>query len=147
MSNPDSKGKDAPRPQGDVSRAGQFPAEIGEITEVRSDYLSARLILANLEHRAAGTVWERPPGYTPSEIDYLTSDGASRTIAVRDYDVRYLDRVSARQALEHLNLIHLARRGHSDAAGELVRRTAETRRQIGARFAGAEIAENEHVIP
>ncbi|MCJ7588089.1 MAG: PEP-utilizing enzyme [Candidatus Aminicenantes bacterium] len=147
MSNPDSKGKDAPRPQGDVSRAGQFPAEIGEITEVRSDYLSARLILANLEHRAAGTVWERPPGYTPSEIDYLTSDGASGTIAVRDYDVRYLDRVSARQALEHLNLIHLARRGHSAAAGELARRTAETRRQIGARFAGVEIAENEHVIP
>jgi len=147
MSNADSKDQDARRPQGDVSRAGQFPAEISEITDVRSDYLSARLILANLEHRAAGTVWERPPGYTPPEIDYLTSDGASRTIAVRDYDVRYLDRVSARQALEHLNLIHLARRGHSGAAGELDRRTAETRDRIGARFAGAEIAENEHVIP
>jgi len=45
------------------------PREVRAITEVRSEYTSARLILANLDHRAAGRKWDRAPGYIPAEID------------------------------------------------------------------------------
>lgn len=123
------------------------PREVRRITEVRSEYTSARLILANLDHRAAGRRWARSPGYIPAEIDYNAGDGASLTIAVRDYDVRSLDRVDPPQALEQLNLIHLARRGNAAAARELARRTQAVHEPIRRRFAGAALAENEHVVP
>jgi phosphohistidine swiveling domain-containing protein len=125
----------------------RFPREVRGIAEVRSEYTSARLILANLDGRAAGKKWARPSGYIPAEIDYADAAGAARTISVRDYDVRSLDRVAPPMALEHLNLIHLARRGHAGAARELARRTSETHAPIRTRFAGAAMAENEHVIP
>jgi hypothetical protein len=123
------------------------PAEVRKIAEVRSEYTSARLILNNLEHRAAGKRYERPPGYNPPTIDYTAAGRAVRTVAVRDYDVRDLDRVPPAKALEHLNLIHLARQGHAAAARELVLRAARNQRLIGDRFAGAVLAESEHVIP
>ena len=129
------------------TRPDPFPREVRRIAEVRSEYTSARLILANLDGRAAGTPWTRPAGYIPAEIDYVDASGAPRTVAVRDYDVRSLDRVAPSMALEHLNLVHLARRGHAAAARELARRTAETHAPIRARFAGAALAENAHVIP
>jgi len=128
-------------------RSEPIPRQVRRIAEVRSEYTSARLILANLDGRAAGRTWSRPPGYIPAEIDYTETDGTARTISVRDYDVRSLDRVPPAKALEHLNLIHLARRGQAIAASELARRTAETHAPIRTRFAGAEMAENEHVIP
>ncbi|MBN2265262.1 MAG: hypothetical protein JW775_05550 [Candidatus Aminicenantes bacterium] len=127
--------------------APAFPREVRLIAEVRSEYTSARLILANLDHRADGRAWTRPPGYIPAEIDYADGDGASRTIAVRDYDVRSLDRVPPAKALEHLNLIHLARHAHAAAARELARRTADAHAPLRARFAGAAMAENAHVVP
>ncbi|HUT08058.1 MAG TPA: hypothetical protein VMY15_04365 [Candidatus Latescibacteria bacterium] len=127
--------------------SGHFPREVHKITEVRSEYASARLILANLDFRAAGEKWARPPGYIPAEIDYAASDGTAQTISVRDYDVRSLDRVPPPKAIEHLNLIHLARRGQAGAALELARRTAEIHDPIRTRFAGAALAENAHVIP
>jgi hypothetical protein len=130
-----------------IKSSGCLPREVRKITEVRSEYTSARLILANLDFRAAGKTWARPPGYIPAEIDYAASDGAARTISVRDYDVRSLDRVPPQKAIEHLNLIHLARRGHAEAAGELGRRTAEIHEPIRSRFGGAALAENAHVIP
>lgn len=123
------------------------PREVRAITEVRSEYTSARLILANLDHRAAGRKWARAPGYIPAEIDYTTGDGAARTVSVRDYDVRSLDRVPPPQAIEQLNLIHLARRGRAAAARELARRTEAVHEPIRRRFAGAALAENEHVVP
>jgi hypothetical protein len=124
-----------------------IPREVRRITEVRSEYSSARLILANLDRRAAGRTRERSPGYIPAEIDYTVRDGSARTVCVRDYDVRSLDRVAPPQALEHLNLIHLARGGHAAAARELIRRAAEIHEPIRTRFAGAALAENDHVIP
>ncbi len=129
------------------TRPDPFPREVRRIAEVRSEYASARLILANLDGRAAGTPWTRPAGYIPAEIDFVDASGAPRTVSVRDYDVRSLDRVAPSMALEHLNLVHLARRGHAAAARELARRTAETHAPIRARFAGAALAENAHVIP
>jgi hypothetical protein len=136
-----------PKRSSPIKSPGRFPREVRRIAEVRSEYMSARLILANLDHRAVAKKWARPPGYIPAEIDYAASDGTDRTISVRDYDVRSLDRVPPPKALEHLNLIHLARRGNAGAAGELARRTAEIHDPIRARFAGAALAENEHVIP
>ncbi|MDH4270893.1 MAG: hypothetical protein OEW18_02830, partial [Candidatus Aminicenantes bacterium] len=127
--------------------AGQIPREVRKVAEVRSEYTSARLISNNLEHRTAGKRYERPPGYNPPTIDYTTSGRSTRTIAVRDYDVRDLDRVPPAKALGHLNLIHLARRGSTVAARELVRRTEQNQRLISDRFAGAVLAESEHVIP
>ena len=127
--------------------SGRTPRQVRKITEVRSEYASARLILANLDFRAAGKKWARPPGYIPAEIDYAASDGTAQTISVRDYDVRSLDRVPPPKAIEHLNLIHLARREHAGAARELARRTAEIHDPIRTRFAGAALAENTHVIP
>lgn len=124
-----------------------MPREVRRITEVRSEYTSARLILANLDDRAAGRKGAHSPGYIPAEIDYDAGDGAAHTISVRDYDVRSLDRVDPPQALEHLNLIHLARRGSAPAARELARRTAAIHEPIRTRFAGVAVVENAHVIP
>jgi hypothetical protein len=123
------------------------PRGVRQITEVRSEYTSARLILANLDHRAAGRRWIRSAGYIPAEIDYRTVGGEPRTISIRDYDVRSLDRVPPPRALEHLNLIHLARNGNGRAARELARRTAEIHEPVRTRFAGTSLAENEHVVP
>jgi hypothetical protein len=124
-----------------------LPHEVRAIAEVRSEYTSARLILANLDHRAAAKKWARATGYIPAETDYTAGNGEAHTISVRDYDVRSLDRVDPPQALEQLNLIHLARRGHAAAARELARRTEAVHEPIRRRFAGATLAENEHVIP
>jgi hypothetical protein len=130
-----------------ITSSGRLPREVRGITGVRSEYTSARLILANLDSRAASRKWARPPGYIPAEIDYTAGDGAPRTITVRDYDVRSLDRVPLPLAVEHLNLIHLARRGHDAAARELARRREEIHEPIRTRFSGKDLAENEHVIP
>jgi pyruvate,orthophosphate dikinase len=120
---------------------------VQKITQVRSEYTSARLILSNLEHRIAGTRFQRQPGYLPAEIDSTTSDGTPTTIIVRDYDVRYLDRVSSATAIEHVDLIHRARHGGLAARQELVRRTRDAYQKIFPRFAGTALIENEHVIP
>ena len=120
---------------------------IRSITEVRNEYTSARLISTNLEHRLAGTRYPRPKGYLPPEIDYVTQAGVAATIFVRDYDVRFLDRVAPAAALDHLDLIHRARRGDTGAAAELRKRTAETKAKISARFAGRPLVENRAVIP
>jgi hypothetical protein len=120
---------------------------IRRITQVRSEYTSARLILSNLEHRLAGTRFERAPGYLPAEIDFIAPDGALGTISVRDYDVRYLDRVAVEKATDHLETILRARRGSEDARRVLGRRTKETWQRISARFAGTSLIETDEVIP
>ena len=125
----------------------KIPRLIRKIAQVRSEYTSARLISSNLEHRAAGTRFERAPGYLPAEIDYVTADGALSTLFVRDYDVRYLDRVSLERATDHLQWILRARRGDREAQRLLGRRTEETWRRISARFAGTALIETDEVIP
>lgn len=120
---------------------------IKRVTQVRSEYTSARVIATNLEHRLAGTIWKRPPGYAPPQVDYVTEAGVPLTISVRDSDVRYLDRVPQAQAVEYLTLIHRARQGDPDARGELERRAAETHRAMMGRFAGTALSESDHVVP
>ena len=120
---------------------------IKRITQVRSEYTSARVIATNLEHRLAGTVWKRPPGYAPPQVDYLTEAGVPLTISVRDSDVRFLDRVPQAQAVEYLTLIHRARQGDREAQAELRRRAEETHKAMMGRFGGAALSESEHVVP
>jgi hypothetical protein len=120
---------------------------VRKIAQVRTEYISARLIASNLEHRLAGTRFERPPGYLPAEIDYMTVDAAPHTISIRDYDVRFLDRVPPARALEHLSLIHLARQGNGDARLELERRARDTHKSVASRFAGDALVDNDFVIP
>lgn len=126
---------------------GRRRGAIRDVAEARSEYTSARLIGANIEHRLARTVLCRRPGYVPPEIDYVLDDDTGLTISVRDSDVRYLDRVSKDTALEHVDLIHRARRGDKTAATELDWRTEATFRTISVRFAGQTLTENEYVIP
>ncbi len=120
---------------------------VRDVTEARSEYTSARTIGSNIEHRLAGTRMPRHPGYVPAELDYALADGAVRTVAVRDCDVRYLDRVPRETALEHVELIHGARSGDRPAAAELGRRMAATGEAITARFKGRRLTDNEYVIP
>ncbi len=117
------------------------------ITEVRAEYTSARRINANLEHRIERRRWERPEGYMPAEIDFTTAAGNRYTIAVRDYDVRFLDRVSTEEAVVHVDRIHRARRGDSEAhAGlEAIARTLHS--ELAPRFLKKELIENEYVVP
>ncbi|MDP2915433.1 MAG: hypothetical protein Q8O91_08270 [Candidatus Aminicenantes bacterium] len=128
-------------------KASVAPRSLLRVTQVRSEYTSARLIATNLEHRVAGRVFKRQPGYLPAEIDYRMSDGASGTVAVRDYDVRYLDRVPQATAIEHLDLILKARQGISSARRELARRTLEVHQGMWPRFSGKTLIENEYVVP
>ncbi|MCX6563769.1 MAG: hypothetical protein NTU60_09210 [Candidatus Aminicenantes bacterium] len=128
-------------------RKSDPPRTVVRITQVRSEYTSARLIASNLDHRVAGTVFSRQPGYLPAEIDYRTSDGASGTVAVRDYDVRYLDRVPQATAIEHLELILKSRQGGLSARQESTRRTLKIHHSIWPRFSGKTLIENEFVIP
>jgi len=165
---------------------------IRKITEVRTEYLSARRIHANLERRvhgdrshglarplrfanedgkAQGNFCSTRPwfqvtgewraegssldggrtapssGYLTAEIDYTTAEGETRTLRVRDYDVRFLDRVASAEALSHLELIHCARRGEATAADELHRRAKDLLARISARFAEHSLVQNEWVIP
>ena len=124
-----------------------FPEIIKKITAVRSEYTSARLIYSNLKHRMEGKVFQRPPDYLAPEIDYTTAEGRLYTISVRDYDVRFLDRVTSEKALKHLNLIHLARHGHGTASLELLQRAEALYPQISSRFVGAALVENQYLIP
>jgi len=128
-------------------RKSDPPRTVVRITQVRSEYTSARLIASNLDHRVGGTVFTRQPGYLPAEIDYRTSKGTSGTIFVRDYDVRYLDRVPQATAIEHLDLILQARQGGLSARQELTRRTLVVHHSIWPRFSGKTLIENEFVIP
>jgi hypothetical protein len=123
------------------------PRIIKRVTQVRSEYTSARVIATNLEHRLAGIIWRRPAGYAPPEVDYVTEAGVPLTIFVRDSDIRFLDRVPQAQAIDYLTLIHRARQGAADARGELKWRTAETHRAITGRFTGTALSESAHVVP
>ncbi len=132
------------------SQAGAALAPRGvvrDVAEARSEYTSARTIGANIDHRLAGRPLPRPPGYVAPEIDCVLDDGTELTVSVRDSDVRFLDRVPRATALEHVDLIHRARRGDRGAARELDRRTAATGQSIAARLAGRTLTDNEYVIP
>lgn len=120
---------------------------IRSVADVRSEYMSARLIAANIEHRLRRVVLHRDAGYVAPEIDYVLRDGTGHTMAVRDSDVRYLDRVPRERATQHVDLIHRARRGDRAAASELSRRTEALGQAISRRFAGQTLVENALVIP
>jgi pyruvate,orthophosphate dikinase len=128
-------------------RARRKPGAVREVADARSEYTSARTIGSNIEHRLAGKVMPRHPGYAPPEIDYVLYDGTELTISVRDSDVRYLDRVSTQTALEHVDLIHRARRNDRAAAAELDARTAATGLAVTARFAVPALTDNDYVVP
>jgi hypothetical protein len=119
------------QPDEGVTRRGR----VCDVAEARSEYTSARTIGSNIEHRLAGSVMPRHQGYAAPEIDYALDDGTELTISVRDSDVRYLDRVPRQTALEHVDLIHRARRKDLGAAAELDARTAATGQAVTARFA------------
>jgi hypothetical protein len=123
------------------------PGFIRKVAQVRSEYTSARLICSNLEHRIAGRRFQRARGYLPAEIDYVAADGVSGTLHVRDYDVRYLDRVAVDKATEHLESILRAREGDPEARQKLEGRTRETWQKISARFTGTALTETDQVIP
>jgi hypothetical protein len=120
---------------------------IRSVADVRSEYTSARLIAANIEHRLHRVALGRAAGYVAPEIDYVTDDGVAHTIAVRDSDVRYLDRVARERAAEHVGLIDASRRGDRTASFELDRRASALRQAIAARLAGDDLVENAVVIP
>ncbi|HEX7484687.1 MAG TPA: hypothetical protein VF332_00930 [Vicinamibacterales bacterium] len=134
------------RPSRSILPAGP-PRMVRAAADVRSEYMSARLIAANIEHRLRRSVLRRDPGYVAPEIDYVLCDGSPHTVHVRDSDVRYLDRVPREQAIEHVDLIHRARRDDRAAGSELDRRTEGLWRAISARFAGQALVENALVIP
>ena len=129
-----------------MSGPGSFDS-IRKIAVVRTEYLSARNIHANLERRVHGGRNVPPPGSLPPEIDYTTDAGERLTIRIRDYDVRFLDRVASSEALEHLILILRARKGNVEAAAELKRRTQAMYDRVAARFAEPSLVENDLVIP
>lgn len=124
-----------------------LPMAVAHIAEVRTEYTSARLILENLTSRVGGGRCARASDYLPPEIDYETADGATFTVQVRDYDVRYIDRVSEASALRHVNLVHLARRGNAEARRRLDAITRDLHPRIADRFKGASLVEDDHVIP
>ena len=123
------------------------PCLVRSVADVRSEYTSARLIAANIDHRLRGSVFRRDPGYVAPEIDYVLPDGTALTISVRDSDVRYLDRVPRERAIRHVDLIHRARRGDAEAARELNRRTEALGQSISGRFAGHALVEDAVVVP
>ena len=120
---------------------------VRRVSQVRSEYTSARLILANLEHRTAGTQYTRQAGYLPPAVDYTTEHKRTHTIAVRDYDVRFLDRVAPEMARAHLDLILRARLGNQAARDRLRDITRRLHPRIAARFQGTNLVETEHIIP
>ncbi|MBD3220071.1 hypothetical protein GF314_02420, partial [bacterium] len=120
---------------------------VTDITAVRSEYTSARLICANLEHRVHGSTYRRPPGHLPPEIDYRTASGHEARIRVRDYDVRFLERVDTQAAVRHLDLIHNARLGDARSRAALNQLTRRLQPDFSARFVKADLVEDDCVIP
>ena len=131
--------------RGDLQAAP--PRVVRAAADVRSEYTSARLVAANIEHRVRRTKFQRLPGYVAPEIDYVLHDGTLHTISVRDSDIRYLDRVRPEVAIEHVDLIHRARGDDLAAAAELARRTQALWLTISSRFAGETLVESPLVIP
>ena len=123
------------------------PDPVVQIAAVRSEYTSARLICANLEHRLAGRRYERAPGYLSAEIDYRTTGDPLTTIEVRDYDVRLLDRVSGDRATAHVDRIHRARLGDATARAQLDTIARDLHAELAPRFLKSDLIENEYVIP
>ncbi|MFO7616749.1 MAG: hypothetical protein R6V75_05815, partial [Bacteroidales bacterium] len=131
-----------------ISRSiGECGNRVARIFSVRSEYTSARLIYANLEHRVTGFRYERAPGYLPPDVDYETGDGRRHSILVRDYDVRYLDRTDPEPACAHLARIHRARRGDDTDREILERLTTDLSVRIAARFFKGDLVENDRVVP
>ena len=122
--------------------------DVIEITQVRAEYTSARLILENLEHRIGKHKMARPAGYNAAEVDYTTRNGDRYTVKVRDYDIRYLDRVSHNDKQHHINLIHHARQGDLSARERLSQIKQDLYSKMRSRFLKTgDLIENEHVIP
>jgi len=120
---------------------------VQRLTEVRSEYTSARLIFANLTHRVSGARFQRAPGYLSPKVDFLTPEGREITVQVRDYDVRFLDRVDSDLAQSHLQSILDARQGDIGARRQLGLIDHELKAQLASRFIGSDLVENDHVIP
>ncbi|MEZ4386007.1 MAG: hypothetical protein R3D98_00230 [Candidatus Krumholzibacteriia bacterium] len=120
---------------------------VTHVTAVRSEYTSARHICANLEHRAVGSCYVRQPGYLAPEIDYRTASGHAATLRVRDYDVRFLERIAPEQATAHLDRIHHARLGDPDARAALNRHARALQPELSARFVRADLVEDDCVVP
>ena len=122
--------------------------DVIEITQVRAEYTSARLILENLEHRMRKQKMVRPVGYNSAEVDYTNRKGEWFTVKVRDYDIRYLDRVSDKDKRNHINLIHHARQGDLLAQRKLSEIKRNLYRKMRSRFLKTgDLIENQHVIP
>lgn len=122
--------------------------DVIEITQVRAEYTSARLILENLEQRLHRRKMVRPAGYNSAEVDYTTREGERFTVKIRDYDIRYLDRVSQADKQYHIALIHHARRGDRRARQQLSGIQDDLYSKMRSRFLTAEDpVENQHVIP
>jgi hypothetical protein len=130
-----------------IPNVTDLSSTVRRVTQVRSEYTSARLICSSLESRVSKARLARNPGYVPPQIDYVTGTGQACTISVRDNDVRFLDRVPDETALEHIALIHRARRGDLEARRELERRTQDTYQKVSSRFAGHSLVENDYVVP
>jgi hypothetical protein len=116
------------------------------VTQIRAEYTSARTICSNLERRfrcAAST----PPPSLPAEVDFVTTDDRSHTIRVRDYDIRFLDRVDSEDAVAWLNLVVRARGGDALAKAALMDRTLSLLSSLEARFAEAGLVEDDLVVP
>lgn len=122
--------------------------DVTEITQVRAEYTSARLILENLEHRLSKQKMVRPEGYNSAEVDYTTRQGKRFTVKVRDYDIRYLDRVSNLDKQNHINLIHHARQGDRNAQRKLTEIKQDLYSKMRSRFLkNRDLVENKHVVP
>lgn len=122
--------------------------DVTEITQVRAEYTSARLILENLEHRLQKQKMVRPEGYNSAEVDYTTKQGERFTVKVRDYDIRYLDRVSNLNKQNHINLIHHARQGNRCAQKKLTEIKQDLYSKMRSRFLKkGDLVESKHVVP
>lgn len=118
------------------------------VRQVRDEYTSVRLIHANLDRRIRGLGADATaPVRLSPEVDFEAQGGGRRTIRVRDYDVRFLDRVSPQKAVAHLDAIVRARDGDEAARRRLRERTTLLAAKVAARFTGNPLIEDDVVIP
>jgi len=144
----DPANQEGPEPHRITERNIEMNKDVTEITQVRAEYTSARLILENLEHRLGKQKMVRPEGYNSAEVDYITRQGERVTVKVRDYDIRYLDRVSNTDKQNHINLIHHARQGDKHAQKKLTEIKQDLYSNMRSRFLKTgDLVENKYVVP
>ena len=112
---------------------------------IRGNYVNQRSLQSkiDLHSRKIDNAIPRVPGYSPPVVEFELNNGQSGSIMVSEVDVPALCGDDFERAKRHLELVLGARRGESDAAQEVARKTQSQHLEVER----IEPSESSFVVP